>query len=529
VWIAAAAGLLPSLSVSVDQTTSVDPARARLTGALHGSELLNRVPGSALLAVSAFDLDQRWGEIRNTRSLAEFQDALLFGQGLKPEDVPNLVGRRSVFCLAPTDRWPFAVPIALLEPTDIDEAQAALGQMDDVAWLRDGTLVWVGPSEAKGLLTRFSRDHGPKLPDVLPIDEINDRLPPGGLVRGCLNSAALLKLLRESAIEACPFPFRNAAAALAADLGVVRYAAFRRDLVEGRLVTDGLVAYDPGRLPKEVSQVLNPAASHVFMPGLGVTISRSDGSTRTPFAVVAFRPESDAWLPWIRYVAASDPRGPLRNLAFWLDEFQQRYARNLDRDLLSVIGDEAWLIAARSPQDNSVEIVLVFELRSGKAIEGVLEDLFAWAGEQLWLGSFGILSTKPWHENQPDVSIRGLTFKTPLASIQGPAFEVSGRYLVISFERSGLETGQAWIRSIAAAKAAVGLATPGSHGTMLIQPSEIARVVQAVRSTGQADGDERIWNAVLGLMADAGTLRVDLQYEPDGIRFHGQVPVGPRE
>jgi len=528
VWIAAAAGLLPSLSPTANHSGHVerDPARLSLLSA--DSELLYRVPASALLAVSTFQLDQRWSEIRNTRALADFQDALLSGPGLPPEFVPRLIGHRSVFFLAPADRWPFAVPVALLEPADPKEAQAILSKLPDVSYVREGALFWVGPTEAKELLSRLSTDDGPKFPSAVPFGEIEDRLPDGGLVRGYVNSAACLKLLRESAIEACPFPFRNAAAALAADLAAVRYVAFRRDFVDGEFTTDGLVTYDPTRLPPEVSQLFNPTASAVSLPAGGVTVTRPDGSTRSPFVVAAFRPESSAWMPWVRYVAASDTRGPLRNLAFWLEEFQQRYARNLDRDLFSVIGDEAWLLVARVPQSNSLELVLVFELRTGKSIEGVLEDLFSWAGEQVWLSSFGILSTRTWHEDQPGASLRGLTFRTPLASVQGPAFEVSGRYLLMALQPSGLATGQAWIGSIEAAKKSAGLNPPGSHGTVLIQPSELARFVQAVHPTGQQDRDERLLNAVLGLMADSGTLRVDLKYESDGIRFHGQLPIGGR-
>jgi len=529
VWVAAAAGLLPSLSLTVNHLTNLDFVPAHASSLTADSELLYRVPGSALLAVSTFNVDQRWDEIRGSRALADFQDALLSGRGLTPDLVPRLVGRRSVFFLAPSDRWPFAVPIGLLEPVDAGEAEAILRALPDITYLRDGPLFWVGPADAKDLLARLLKDNGLKFPDVVPLSEIAERLPAGGLIRGCVNSNASLELLRESAIEACPFPLRNAAAALAADLSVVRYAAFRRDFVDGAFVTDGLVAYDATRLPAEIRRVLNPAASPVLIPASGVTLQRPDGSSRSPFAVVAFRPESNAWLPWIRYVSASDPRGPLRNLGFWFEEFQQRYARNLDRDLFSVIGDQAWLLAARVPQTDSVDLALVFQLRGGKAIEGVLDDLFTWAGEQVWLSSFGILSAKSWHENLPGAAIRGLILRTPLASLQGPAFEVTGQYLVIALQPSGLETGRAWIRSIESAKMASGQEVPGSHGTILIQTRELGELVQALHPAAMPEQDQRLWDAILGLMADSGTLRVDLKYESDAIRFHGRLPVGTAE
>lgn len=524
VWIAAAAGLLPSLSLTVNHSGDLDRAPAYASRMSADFELLNRVPGSALLAVSTSDLDQRWDEIRSTRALADFQDALLSGRGLQPELVPRLVGHRSVFFLAPAERWPFAVPVGLLEPADAGEAQALLSKLPDIAYLQDGALFWVGPADAQDLLTRLSKNDGPKFPDVVPLAEIADRLPSGGLVRGCLNSVACQKLLQESALEACPFLFRNAAAALAADLAAVRYVAFRRDFLDGEFTTDGLVAYDPARLPSEVRQVLNPEASPVLIPASALTFSTPDGPIRSPFVVAAFRPESSAWIPWIRYIAASDPHGPLRNLGFWLDEFQQRYARNLDRDLFSVIGDQAWLLVARGPHDDSLELVMVFELRAGKAIEGVLEDLFSWAGEQVWLSTFGILSARSSHEDQPGIAIRGLIVRTPIASLQGPTFEVGGGYLMLALQPSGLETGRAWIKSIEAAGTAAELQTSGSHGTILIQPSEFARLLQAIHPTA-LDSDERLWDAVLSLMADSGTLRVDLKYEHDAIRFHGQLPI----
>ncbi len=519
VWAAAAAGLLPSLSLTVNHSRDLDRTPAYAGRASADSELLNRVPGSALLAVSTHNLDQRWSEIRSTRAIAELQDAVLSGAGLQPESIPRLVGRQSVFFLAPADRWPFAVPVGLLEPADAGEARALLDKLPDLSYLQDGALFWVGAAGAKELLYRLSKDDGPKFPDVIPLAEIADRLPAGGLVRGCLNSAAWQKLLDESAIESCPFPFTNAAAALAADLATVRYVAFRRDFMDGEFTTDGLVAYDPARLPSEVRQVLDPEAAPVLIPASAIA------SIRSPFVVAAFRPEPSAWMPWIRYVAARDPRGPLRNLGFWLDEFQQRYARNLDRDLFSVIGDQAWLLVTRGSNGDSLELVMVFELRAGKAIEGVLEDLFSWAGEQVWLNTFGILSTRSWHENQPGIAIRGLTVRTPIASLQGPTFEVGGRYLMLALQPSGLEIGRAWIKSIEAAKTATELQTPGIHGTILIQPSELARLVQAIHPTATVDRDERLRDAVLSLMADSGTLRVDLKYEHDAIRFHGQLPI----
>ena len=479
--------------------------------------------------MSALNLDQRWEEIRKTRVLADFQDALLSSHGVQSEVVPQLVGRRSVFFLAPSDRWPFAVPVGLLEPADPATAQETLGHISDLACLRDGALLWVGPAEAKELLARLSKDDGPKFPDVVPLDEIADRLPPGGLVRGCLNAPAAVRLLRESALDACPFPFRNAAAALTADLAAVRYVAFRRDFVDGQFTTDGFVAYDPTRLPPEVSQLLNPAASPVLIPASGSNLFEAGRLQSRP-----------SWSP-----------PSVRNRTPGCPGFDTSPPVTLGvRSAISLSGwtsfssatPETWIaICSRSsatkpgcslPAINgteSVEIVLVFELRGGKAIEGVLEDLFSWAGEQVWLDSFGILSTRPWREDQPGVAIRGLTLRTPLASLKGPAFEVAGRYLVVALQPSGLDTGRAWVSSIEAAKKTNATQTTGSHGTILVEPSEIAHLLRVVDPTARADNDQRLWDAVLGLMADAGTLRVDLKYERDGVRFHGQLPIGRSE
>ena len=45
VWIAAAAGLLPSLSLTVNHSKNLDHAPARLTRSSEDSDLLSRVPG----------------------------------------------------------------------------------------------------------------------------------------------------------------------------------------------------------------------------------------------------------------------------------------------------------------------------------------------------------------------------------------------------------------------------------------------------------------------------------------------------
>jgi len=496
-----------------------------VVGPLSGDfELFDRVPASALLAVSVSNLDERWAEIRGTPALANLQDALLSRRGVAADLIPLLAGRRSVFFLAPADRWPFAVPVAILQPPDVRKARAILGSMPDVAYLEGDGVLWVGPALSVDLLAQLAREQGPRFPEAVPLTEIANRLPAGGLVRGCVNSGALLRMLRGPAIESCPYLLRGPAAGLAAELSAVRYAAFRRDFVDGEFRSDGLVAYDRNRLPAEVAGILDPGARPVAIPSAASLLRMPDGSDQVPFMVMAFRPESRAWMPWIRYVAASDPHGPLRNIAFWLEEFEHRYGRHLERDLFEVFGDRAWLLATRSENQNSMQVVLVMELSARTAIEGTLQDLFSWAGEQLWLSSFGILSTRSWEEHQPGRLMSGLTLRTPLSSLKGPAFEVDDRYLVVALQPSGLATGRAWIESLKSEPPQE--AGGSSHATILVEPSQLASLIKTFRPAASSESDRLLWDAVLGLMADSKTLQVDMKYEPDAITFQGRLRVG---
>jgi len=474
------------------------------------------VPASALLAVEVRDLERRWEEIRCIQPIAGLQDAILSCAGMKASLLPRLMGNHAVLFLARSDHYPHVVPIAILRPADPDQAVAVLAGIPTVSFRFGRGALWVGPSGAEDLLEHFSQEEGARLVEVLPFEEMQSRLPSGGLIRGLVNPKSLQEFLQDLNDRAGSAMHQWPIAAAVAELGTVRYAAFRRDLEDGELVTDGLVVYDVPLLPLEVQRIFNPQATPVSLP------SELPANTLAAFA---FRPEAQAWVPWLRYLAASDPRGPLRNLGFWIDEFEARYRRDLVRDLFGALGDRAWLLALSADNGRMAEFVLIVEARESPVLEATLLDSMSWMGEQLWLGTFGLIWPKTWLEDGRGRVVHGMTLHTPVSRTPGLRFELADGYLVIAGNPAAMQAGRALVEKIRQVAFDGGAASSGLpvHGTFWIRGAELGRLIRAGAESPSFSGC--ICNAIADLAAESDTLGIELRYGHDAVRFHGRLRI----
>jgi len=484
------------------------------TRAAMPATLRDLVPASALLVIEVRDLDWRWTEIRAARAIARFQDSVLSCFGIKPEQVPMLAGEQAALFLAPLERPPFLLPIALLRPADMQQAEAVVSGLAKPAFLRARGALWIGPAGSQDMLEVFASQEGARLGDVLPFEEMEARLPQGGLIRGWVNPGAWVGLLRDCSDRISTPPLQWMMAAAAAELAAVRYIAFRRDLENGELAVDGLIAYDVARLPKEVSRILDPEVSRVVLP--------PDLPANT-LAIAAFRPETQAAMPWLRYLAASDSRGPLRNLGFWIDEFQQRYRRDLDRDVFRAFGDRAWLAALLAEDARSVELAWVFEVREAAALESTLRDLVSWLGEQIRLQTLGTIVPESRLSVQHGTAVLGLALRTPFFRIPGPDFQVTDGYLVIAGNPAAMQTGRTLVEKIRRLAIDGGTASSGLpiHGTLQVRGAELARLIRA--STQALHSRDGILDAIAGLAAGFESLMIEVRYEHDAVRFHDRL------
>ena len=364
------------------------------------------------------------------------------------------------------------------------------------------------------MLEAFANQGGARLGDVLPFEEMEARLPQGGLIRGWVNPGAWIELLRDCSDRISAPPLQWMVAAAAAELAAVRYIAFRRDLEHGELAVDGVIAYDVTRLPNEVSRILDPEASRVFVP--------PDLPANT-LAIAAFRPEVQAAMPWLRYLAASDSRGPLRNLGFWIDEFQQRYRRDLDRDLFRAFGDRAWLAASLAEDAGSVELAWVFEVREAAILESTLRDLASWLGEQIRLQTLGTIVPESRFSVQHGTAVLGLALRTPFFRIPGPDFQITDGYLVIAGNPAAMQIGRTLVEEIRRMAIDGGTAGNGPpiHGTMRVRGAKLARLIRETTRAWHSHDDIR--EAIADLAAGFENLSIEMRYEHDAVRFHDRL------
>jgi hypothetical protein len=405
------------------------------------------------------------------------------------------------------------IPIAVLSPTDPGRARALLdvraGALPDgqAAWcLEHGrNALWVGPASAAGDVATAAQGSGTGLGSLLPLAEAAGRLPEGGLARGWVNPEAVRRFLRGQAPGTNPRLTELIAAATAAELDAVRWVAFRRDIVQGRIVTDAVFVYDRAKLPAPVARVFDPGASAPPLP--------SSLPADVAFAA-AYRIEPEACLPFLRFIAEADPRGPFRNLMFWIDEFEEYSGKSLADDLFGSLGEHAFEFVLESREGESLQWAGVYQATDPRKVEEVLVALRDWTADQAWGRSLGFSRIHPRAYVHEGVELRATTIKTLLGELPGPAFAAVGDHVVIGLGDRAVRT------ALDLARADTG--APGNgHGTFTVRGPALAHTLENL-----LDGDS-IWvEAVTEFLSGVpeGTARIT--YEVDGIRIHGEIVLG---
>jgi len=472
--------------------------------------LLDLAPATTLAAVEFRDLDRRWAEVRRISALGAVQDVFLSDAGIAPDRVPALCGERTLFMLVPAPEVPYVLPVLLLQPHDRGEALRVLESSRGIHYFETRGALWLGPLAAAETLEQIAHRGGSGLRAVLPIAEMDARLQAGGLARGYVQPRAWAELLSRLA-ERTNFEFpRWIASWLQTELLAMRYIVFRRDISGGGIETEALAAYDLARLPAEVARIFAPdrpeAPDLPFLPA-------------GTFASVAFLPEADAWVPWLRHLAARDPHGSMRNLGFQLDEFEKRFRRDLRRDLCAAIGERGWIFLLEEERSNSASAFALIGTRPSPTLESTLADLLVWGGEQVWIESLGAVIPRCWARTEHGITIHGMDLWTPLGRRTVLVFALVGRYLVLAGSEATLRTGLEYAGNLPNLET---LAGSGAHAGMQVQGDALSRIVDPwLALAGRMDG--RWPYAATRLLADLKGARMDVRYESDAVRFEGRV------
>jgi len=506
--------------------------------------LIELLPGSTVFAAEIRGLAARWSEVRAIPTIARIQDFALDRLRIAPEDLPRLAGDRAVIALVPTDDGRSMFPVALLRPREKGRAVRLLKTEPSLSVARGRDALWVGPAHAGHRVRALAQGDGSHFTDLAAVSEARRRLPNRGLVRGYINPAALSDLIRAQVPGTLPAPLELAGSLIAAELDAIRAIGFYRDIVPsehgaGELVTELVEVYDTDLLPDVVARTLNPGLEAPHLPEHAVT--------EAAFAA-AFRPEPQAWLPWLHHVAAGDPRGPLRNLDFWIDEFEERTKRDLENDLLGALGEHAWLLALEAGPEETTPVVLVLEATDAVTVEEVLLELRSWSAEQIWGRGFGFTQPRVHDRALGMHTVHGIDLWTPLGELSGPAFIVTDRHLLIGTGEQALLAGLRLVDklaepsgtrdraalppsqpSIAAAVARDEMELdPVAHVTIRARGSLLARSIEALLAPTLRESEAFGVFDASDLLSEIGEIAARVEYERDAIRLRGRVMLNDR-
>jgi hypothetical protein len=495
---------------------SAEPARG-VVAAPRSDSLLDYLPESTLVALELHDVSRRWSTLRAVPAIAGFQNRILNGSGLEPDDLPRLVGDRAALALVATRGGRSVIPVAVLRPPDPERAEAILDvragarSSGGPAWCRvhGRGLLWVGPASAAGDVEAVARGDGTSLSPLLPLAEAERRLPAGGLVRGWVHPPAVRRYLQSLAPDTLPKPVELASAVVAAELEAARWIGFRRDIVDGRLVTDAVIALDRAKLPAEVVTVFDPEASTPLLP------------KKLPEDVVyatAYRTEAQAWLPWLRFLQASDPRGPFRNLDFWIDEFEAQSGLSLEHDLIGALGEHAWEIMLESRDGESLQWAMVLETSDAKRSEATLLELVDWSAAHAGVRSLGLARVRTHEGEVGGRQVHAVRINTFLGELAGPAFTATADHLVIGIGDRAVCTALDLVDAGAFARRTESGDERAAHVTTVVHGPALARTAESLFST-----DCPLLGALTEFLTKLGEASFRVDYEPDGMRVHGEI------
>lgn len=497
------------LAVGCEDAQKSGPAGLQVGPA--AEDLMDLLPAWALAAVEFRGLESRWEELRSIPALAGLQDHMLDELGLKAEDVPAIAGPRAIVALLADENARRIVPVAVLDPPSFAMARQRLSESESLLAVEARNALWVGPANQARLVERVAAGDGTSLSQAIDTGALAERLPTGGLVRVVVNPRAVGRWLRRWAEYHALSRLRPLARLVAADLEAVDVCGFRRDIVRGELVTHLWVGIDADVVPAAVLRALaadrGPAALPPALP---------------PKALIAksFRIEPAAGLAWLRSVAARDSDGPLRQLDFWIDEFEARSGRDVERDIVAALGERGMSLVLESADGGGVELVAIIDARDSDRLEATLLDLRDWLGEQIGGRTLGLARSGSRLTDDAHGAAHAFDIWTPFGRYSGPVFQLADHRLVIATSESALSLG---LRLAGSAGEWITPAWASVDGPpdeiAVVRLKELGRMFEAAPVHSVVDSP---WLGVVGgFLSRTGDGRLRIDYEPDGFRVIG--------
>jgi hypothetical protein len=503
-----------ALALSCEDSRDPEPAAPQVQAT--AEDLVDLLPSSTLAAVKLLGLADRWDEVRALPPLARLQDRMLDHLGLAADDVPDIAGSQAVLALVTDDAARRLVLLAVLDPPSPARALQRLAESDALVAREARGALWIGSVNHASLIERIAAGDGTSLRQTVDFSQLGERLPAGGLVRAIINTPALSEALRRWAEFQSARPAAALARLVAADLEAVEVAGLRRDIVDGELVTDMWVGIDQAVVPEEFTRALSaergPAALPRDLPA-NVMIAK------------AFRTEPETGLAWLRTLAANDPGGPLRNLEFWIDEFEARSGRNVETDIVDALGARGLLLLIEGDDDGALEMVAVLDARDPDRLEAALIDLRDWLADQIRGRSLGLALPKVKNADHARGAAHGLDFWSPFGSFSGPVFQLVADRLVFATSQRSLDLGARLARDAATWTPpdwALGDGPPDE--VAWIRAGALARIFDAASIRAWSEAPD--FGAIGEFLAGVGEGRVSVYYEEQGLRISAQIDLG---
>jgi hypothetical protein len=508
-------GVVLGVGLACDDAPSPPPAPSIVESA--AGDLIALLPRSTLVAVELRNVGGRWDELRAIPRLARLQDRILEELGVATDDIPAIVGRRAVLALVADERSYETAFVAVLDPASPQVALARLAASGKLAVVWERGAVWVGPPSRARLLERAAAGDGTSLRLAVDFGELDARLPEGGLARVVFHPRALREYLGVRAELAGSSLAGTLAAFFRSDLEAVEVLGFRRDVVAGQIVTNGWIGFDREVIPEAVTRALASSRPPAALPG------NLPGDV---LFVSSFRTEAEASLAWLRTMAARDPRGPLRNFDFWVDEFEARTGRSVERDIVETLGERGLALVLEGEEAGAIEFVAVFQARDPASLEAALVDLRDWLAEQVWGRSLGLAIPRSRDIGEPGGIVHGIEFRSPFATFSGPVFQRAGDHIVIATSGRSLDLGvQLALSADSWQTPAWALEDGGPPDELLsIRGGALAGIL-AVAATYARGEDLWLFEAIGELLAGSADGRLRVDYEEQGLRIGGRLRI----
>jgi len=476
------------------------------------------LPEATVFAVEVRGLARRWSDMRSIGPIADFQDRIFALLDLAAADVPTLVGDGLVVALVSMSQGRKVMPLALLRPDSL--AVESLLDAAPERWtaVRARNAVWVGPVSSHEELASVARGDGTSLAHAVPLDESDQRLPSGGLIRGWVNPAALRECIRAQMADSWRAPLALLQVLFSADLEAMRWFGFRRDIAAGTVVTDAVAVYDTSALPSDVARLFDPTARGPAFP------------TPLPEQVVlaaAIKLEPEAALSWLRHVARRYPDSQLRNLEFWIAEFEERTGLELQRDLFGTLGENAWILGVERGGDDRTSWVAVVEAPQAHRAATTILALRDWSSGHVWVRTLGLAVPRTRETVLDGVAMHTIGMRTPFGELTGPTLAAVGDYLLMAADDEAIRIGRSLVEERTFdSGAATGAGTPALM-VLDVRGRALSRVLALVRDAVPTTGQTaELLHAVLALVAEFPSISARCWYETDAIRMRGEIALG---